>query len=274
MYSAGSLRGGRIEQVKGRTYGLADLLDSSAEATRFTNGSYVTLYLSPRDYHRIHCPVAGRITHFRYVPGRLFPVNAMGLRLVDGLFAVNERLISYLETDLGPFAVVKVGATNVGMITTSYHPVRTNQGGTEPYDERMVPPVELDRGDELAMFHLGSTVVLLAADPDVVPVSFAPDEYVRNGSAASSSAARLPEPGGAGCSTLVPLRFCRLTDLAGRALQGQPVREVEGVSAGVEAAASLVAVAGVLELRWCPGSPFVNGLLVMSNQDLRPPASP
>src|SRR5262249_52474224 len=105
---------GRLAQVKGRTYSLAELLASAADAAVFAAGVHATLYLSPSMYHRVHCPVDGVIRSWRYVPGRLFPVNRMAVRQVDRLFAVNERVVIRIDTpEFGPVAVVMVGATNV-----------------------------------------------------------------------------------------------------------------------------------------------------------------
>jgi phosphatidylserine decarboxylase len=137
--------------------------------------------LSPKDYHRIHCPVSGRITGFRYVPGRLYPVNSMGVKNVDRLFAVNERLITYLESDLGAFAVAKVGATNVGMITASYHEIRTNSGKRTSYDEVFRHKKDIGKGDELGQFHMGSTVILLTENPDLRPIKLSDDQFLRVG---------------------------------------------------------------------------------------------
>ncbi len=177
----GRVSGGRIDQVKGRSYGLDELLDSAERAKRFEAGHYVTVYLSPKDYHRIHCPVAGKVTGYRYIPGRLYPVNDMGVSNVDKLFAVNERLISYVESALGGVAVVKVGATNVGMISLSYHGVRTNVGRKTAYDEVLKKAVPIEKGGELGRFHLGSTVVVVTEREDLVPVVTETETYVRMG---------------------------------------------------------------------------------------------
>jgi phosphatidylserine decarboxylase len=167
VMSFGAVSEGRIEQVKGRDYSIEELLDSQLDAERFQQGSFVTLYLSPRDYHRIHSPVSGRITGYRYIPGRLYPVNATGVKHIDRLFAVNERIISYVKSSLGEFAVVKVGATNVGKITLSYHDIQTNDGKRTAYNEQLKRPASIERGAELGTFHLGSTVVVLASNANL-----------------------------------------------------------------------------------------------------------
>lgn len=172
---------GRLEQVKGKTYAVEALLGSAEEAGPFRGGVYATLYLSPSMYHRVHAPVDGRIRSWRYLPGRLFPVNGPAVRAVDGLFAVNERVAVLLDTQaFGPVAVVLVGATNVGRITLAFTDLVTNAGrpasGTEP-----PAPIAVARGDELGAFNLGSTVVLLVADPGLRPAGAAVGAVVRMG---------------------------------------------------------------------------------------------
>lgn len=174
---------GRLEQVKGRTYGLAQLLGSAEDAALFRAGAHATLYLSPAMYHRVHVPADGRVTRWRYLPGRLYPVNALAVRHVEGLFAVNERVVVHLESErFGPLAVVLVGATNVGRISLAFSPLRSNAG--RPGGETRPPePIPVARGDELGRFNLGSTVVLLAADPALVPAEAPVGSFVRMGQA-------------------------------------------------------------------------------------------
>jgi len=159
---------GRLEQVKGRTYALDALLGSSADAASFDRGVAATLYLSPAMYHRVHVPVDGRITGFRYVPGRLFPVNGPAVRSVPGLFTRNERVVVFIDSnDHGRVAVVLVGAANVGRISLAFADLVTNRGASAAM-VALDPPVPVLRGDDLGTFHLGSTVVLLLSDPDLV----------------------------------------------------------------------------------------------------------
>lgn len=182
VLSMGRVAQGKIDQVKGKTYRVEELLDSSHHAERFLDGHFITVYLSPRDYHRIHCPVDGKITGFRYVPGRLYPVNELGVNNVDRLFAVNERITTYIQSPLGEFAVVMVGATNVGKITLAYHDIQTNCGVRTAFDENLKKKKAIRRGDELGMFHLGSTVVVLSSRPDVAPrAGLELEDYVRVG---------------------------------------------------------------------------------------------
>ena len=181
LFNGGKLTGGTLIQAKGRRYRVDDLLRNSREADRFRNGSWITVYLSPRDYHRVHHPAEGTVTAARYVPGHLWPVNASGVANIDDLFCVNERLITYVDAPIGPVAVVMVGATSVGHITVAYdRQIETNRGGTgmlHTFD----PPVRVARGDELGVFHLGSTAVVLFGDPDVRIEPFEPHQPVRMG---------------------------------------------------------------------------------------------
>jgi phosphatidylserine decarboxylase len=147
-------------QAKGRDYSVAALLDDPMEARAFEGGPYVTLYLSPRDYHRIHAPVSGGIEGYAYIPGKLFPVNPPSVRTVPNLFCVNERLVTYLRSPVGRVAVVKVGATCVGRIRAAYDDIATRRGGG-PSSLRYPAPIEVEKGGELGVFETGSTVILL-----------------------------------------------------------------------------------------------------------------
>jgi phosphatidylserine decarboxylase len=122
-------------------------------------------------YHRVHSPVDGRVVAWRYVPGRLFPVNGAGVRCVPGLFTRNERVALFVETEAhGAVAVVLVGAANVGRMSLAFADLVTNRGRPA---SRTVPaePVAVKRGDEIGAFHLGSTVVVLLADPSLSPAT-------------------------------------------------------------------------------------------------------
>jgi phosphatidylserine decarboxylase len=166
---------GRLHQVKDKTYSLRQLLGDDADAARFSRGVHAILYLSPSMYHRVHCPVDGRVVGWRHIPGRLFPVNDIAVRQVDSLFAVNERLVVMIESEtFGPVAAVLVGAANVGRITLAFSDLATNMG-QPAVDVRPEKPLPIRRGDDLGAFNLGSTVVLLAAaelEPLVPPGTF------------------------------------------------------------------------------------------------------
>ncbi|MFC4076891.1 archaetidylserine decarboxylase [Salinithrix halophila] len=160
----GKIDNGTLLQAKGITYRLEDLLGRDQEkAARYNGGHFITLYLSPRDYHRIHTPIQGKVIGLTYIPGTLFPVNALGVQRIKGIFARNERLITYLETDAGRVAVVKVGATNVGSIRVTYDPgIGTNRPRKKQVVKRDYPNEKtLGKGEEMGRFEFGSTVILL-----------------------------------------------------------------------------------------------------------------
>ncbi|WDL97404.1 archaetidylserine decarboxylase [Alicyclobacillus sp. ALC3] len=157
----GIVSAGLLLQAKGVTYTLSALLADAKDAATFEGGLYFTFYLSPRDYHRIHMPLDGTVTSWRYIPGTLYPVNPLGVQLIPGLFAKNERLVSNVDTDQGAVAIVKVGATVVGRIRTVYGPP------VQAPRRRAVQQGELNlclqRGDELGWFEMGSTVIVVVS---------------------------------------------------------------------------------------------------------------
>ncbi|MFW9621600.1 MAG: archaetidylserine decarboxylase, partial [Macromonas sp.] len=159
----GAIDGERLLQAKGHVYSTTALLGGdAAEAARYRDGSFATIYLSPRDYHRIHMPCAGRLRSMVYVPGDLFSVNPTTARGVPGLFARNERVVCLFDGAHGPFALVLVGATIVGSMATVWHgvvnPPRARHIRRWDYTAQQ-PPIELQAGDEMGRFLLGSTVV-------------------------------------------------------------------------------------------------------------------
>ncbi|MDI1270741.1 MAG: archaetidylserine decarboxylase [Polaromonas sp.] len=160
----GAIEGDRIFQAKGHHYSTTALVGGDgALAAQFAGGSFATIYLSPKDYHRIHMPMGGRLQRMIYVPGELFSVNPATARGVPGLFARNERVVCVFESARGPFVLVLVGATIVGSMATVWHgvvnPPRTKEVREWRYEGQ--PPVELAQGDEMGRFLLGSTVVML-----------------------------------------------------------------------------------------------------------------
>ena len=159
----GAIEKDQIFQAKGHEYSTRALVGGDAElAAKFQNGQFATLYLSPRDYHRIHMPVAGKLLRMIHVPGDLFSVNPTTARGVPGLFARNERVVCEFETHQGPMVLVLVGATIVGSMATVWHgqvnPPRPGMVREWHYDTQ---DVRLDRGEEMGRFLLGSTVVML-----------------------------------------------------------------------------------------------------------------
>ena len=173
----GPIERDQIFQAKGHSYSTTALVGGDRKlAEQFENGSFATLYLSPRDYHRIHMPCAGKLTRMIYVPGELFSVNPTTARGVPGLFARNERVVCVFDSEFGPFVLTLVGATIVGSMATVWHgmvnPPRPGVVREWRYDEQNIV---LKKGDEMGRFLLGSTVVMLfpkdtlAFNPDWAP---------------------------------------------------------------------------------------------------------
>jgi phosphatidylserine decarboxylase len=185
----GLAEGGRLLQAKGIAYTVGALLGDYEAAGRFEGGAWATLYLSPRDYHRIHFPVGGRVTGWRYVPGRLWPVNAASVRTVPSLFAINERLVVHLDTPLGACAVVSVGATIVGRVRASFDASvpSTNLPGAVVQQGTYAEPIPVAKGAELGAFEMGSTVILLF-ERGRAGLRLAPGQRVRVGEAIGGAA--------------------------------------------------------------------------------------
>jgi phosphatidylserine decarboxylase len=159
----GSIDSGRIIQAKGRDYSVIELLGGDEElAQQFGEGQFATIYLSPKDYHRIHMPLAGKLKMMRYIPGRLFSVNPRTARAVPALFARNERVVTVFETAQGPLVMVLVGAIFVGSMETVWAgkitPPYTKDIKNWHYDAENI---QLEKGQEMGRFNMGSTVVLL-----------------------------------------------------------------------------------------------------------------
>ncbi|HCY64203.1 MAG TPA: phosphatidylserine decarboxylase [Oxalobacteraceae bacterium] len=159
----GAIEDDQIIQAKGHRYSTTALVGGDQTlAAQFAHGSFATLYLSPRDYHRIHMPCDGRLTRMIYVPGALFSVNPATARGVPGLFARNERVVCVFESSFGPFVLVLVGATIVGSMATVWHgvvnPPRSAKVREWHYQDQ---EIVLKKGEEMGRFLLGSTVVML-----------------------------------------------------------------------------------------------------------------
>jgi phosphatidylserine decarboxylase len=176
---AGPLDQGRIFQAKGLSYTVEELLADPELAARFPTGSFATVYLSPRDYHRVHLPCDARLTDAVHVPGRLFSVAPWTTESIPRLFARNERLVCCFETERGPLAVVLVGAILVSGIETVFGGVHT-----PPYASR-IHRTRHDRsfakGDELGRFNMGSTAIIVAGFPLDFAESIQPDQPIRMG---------------------------------------------------------------------------------------------
>lgn len=161
----GAIREGRCIQAKGIDFTVADLLADDQLATEFQSGQFATIYLSPKDYHRVHMPMTATLRKMIYVPGKLFSVNTYTADNLPGLFTKNERVVCVFDTDRGPMVQVMVGAMIVASIYTSWHgcvaPCRTKQVTVWDYSDN---PITLQRGDEMGFFQMGSTTVTLWAD--------------------------------------------------------------------------------------------------------------
>lgn len=186
LRSSDRIERGTSITAKGHAYSIGELLADEAEAETYVGGLATTIYLHPRDYHRVHCPCDADVRAVTAVPGRLLPVTAAALEREPRLFARNERLIHHLDTALGAMAVVMVAAFGVGHMSCAYRQVAVHPRQIQ----RTVctPPVRLRKGDELGVFHLGSTVVLLTrpgvelSDLDL-PISVRMGEALLEGSA-------------------------------------------------------------------------------------------
>ena len=177
----GKIENNTLFQAKGIPYPLEHLVVNPEYAKLFQDGLYITLYLSPRHYHRIHCPVAGNIQELFYIPGTLYPVNAFAVNNIPALFTLNERLISLMENSpIGKVAVIKVGATIVGKIKVVYDSVESNQKKRTLISKRY-QNLSLEKGQELGRFQMGSTVILLFSNPKIAFHSLEQGKEVRFG---------------------------------------------------------------------------------------------
>ncbi len=163
----GSITDGQVLQAKGKDYSLATLLADESLADAFKNGSFVTVYLSPRDYHRLHMPTTGTLISQTHVPGRLYSVAPHTVRTIDSIFARNERVVAVFNTPKGRMALVLVGAINVAAIETVWHGLVTPPAGKNvnhwAYEGDNAPL--LSRGEEMGRFNMGSTIIAVFENP-------------------------------------------------------------------------------------------------------------
>ncbi len=186
--AAGNIDSDIILQAKGKYYSLSDLLlTDMADAERFRNGSFATLYLAPHNYHRVHCPLSANLAAARYVPGALYSVNASTVSLMPNLFTRNERLICHFTSDAGPFILIFVGALHVGSISTPWSgQIRPRRKGVVQDIDILKKefPIEVAKGDLLGWFNMGSTVIILLPPGSCELNSAAgPGEKIRMGQA-------------------------------------------------------------------------------------------
>lgn len=179
----GDIAADRILQAKGKHFSATELLGGDAERAKpFENGKFATIYLSPRDYHRLHMPLTGTLREMVHVPGRLFSVNNATADNVPNLFARNERVAAIFDTEAGPMALVLVGAIFVASIETVWHGVVTPPAGqsVQTWDYRQ-SPMTLNRGEEMGRFNMGSTIIVLFGENAVEWEALGPGAKVRMG---------------------------------------------------------------------------------------------
>lgn len=179
----GRVEDARVFQAKGKDYSLATLLADDQLADDFSQGSFVTVYLSPRDYHRLHMPIAGTLLSQTHIPGRLYSVAPHTVRTIDGMFARNERVVATFQTEHGRMALVLVGAINVAAIETVWHGLVTPPAGKDinrwsyPTNEAAT----LTRGEEMGRFNMGSTIIAVFEKPVRWRVDMASGDAVKVG---------------------------------------------------------------------------------------------
>ena len=168
--------------VKGQAYTAADLLGDTRAAAAYEGGHYFIVYLSPRDYHRVHAPTCGAVQYVRYVPGTLYPVNRIGTDHIPQLFARNERLAIVQEGSVhGTVTTIMVGAIGVGRIGLSFDELQTNRGHEPGVRSYVDSPIPRDRGDELGVFHMGSTAIVMTPPECKLELVAEPGASVRMG---------------------------------------------------------------------------------------------
>jgi phosphatidylserine decarboxylase len=177
----GEIEAGKLLQAKGRDYPLARLLDDDALAELFTDGRYATIYLAPRDYHRVHVPVDGKMRSYRHIPGRLWPVSRPFISGVQGLYNDNERVVVEFDTAIGKVVVVLVAAAGVGNLVLFQPAVEFRR--KEASRVVLDTPLEVEAGQELGAFQLGSTVICLFQKKAIEWLSPAEGSIIRQGEA-------------------------------------------------------------------------------------------
>jgi len=179
---AQAIKDGRVFQAKGQDYSLLELVGGDKELeTTFSNGQFATLYLSPRDYHRIHMPTTGTLKHMLYIPGRLFSVATFVVNHIPRLFARNERVVCYFETEQGPMAMILVGAINVSAMETAWHGLITGEAKKTRRFDYNDKNIVLNRGDEMGRFNLGSTVIVLATEKMKIDTAMTAEAKIKLG---------------------------------------------------------------------------------------------
>ena len=187
---AQAIEDGRVFQAKGHDYSLLELVGGDDEmASVFQNGKFATLYLSPRDYHRIHMPATGKLRDMQYIPGRLFSVAPSVVNNIPRLFARNERVVCYFDTDRGPMGLVLVGAINVSAMETVWHGLITSEAKQIRRFDYRHEDIVLERGEEMGRFNLGSTVIVLMTEEMELDPLMTTDSEIKLGQALATPAA-------------------------------------------------------------------------------------
>jgi len=186
VVESGLVANGQLLQVKGVLFDLEELLGDSESANRLDGGAFLTTYLSPTDYHRVHAPVGGKILGWTHIPGLLFPVGATSVAREPGLFVRNERFVTFIDQgDAGLCAVVMVATVGVGNVTAAYDPEVETHGRSflraavrrRRYDK----PIAIGKGDEIGTFHMGSTTVVVFAPGRVELEGLSPGQSTQMG---------------------------------------------------------------------------------------------
>lgn len=161
---AAKMKEGKLIQAKNKTYSVENFTQDAKALDKWKDGFFLTYYLCPTDYHRVHSPVDGKITRVVYIPGALWPVNSWSTDNIHELFSINERVLVEIQTDRGLVGVMFVGATNVGQIILSFDPeIRGNQLLSKAVLEKTYANISIQKGEELGQFRMGSTIVMLYA---------------------------------------------------------------------------------------------------------------
>lgn len=188
--ASGQIASGTLIQAKGREYSVSELVADDALAQELQDGQFFTVYLSPRDYHRVHSPVDGEVAGYQYLPGTLWPVSELFAKRVDRLLARNERAVVPVQTPSGPVVVVLVGAAGVGNLWMAPDDRETRTWrktfGRSSRQQVTLSPQAVRRGDELGAFMLGSTVVVLLPRSARLGEALAPGQMVRMGQAVAA----------------------------------------------------------------------------------------
>lgn len=157
----GQIKDGKLIQAKGNTYSVSEFIQDKGALDKYNDGFFATYYLCPTDYHRVHSPVSGKITFLKHIVGDLWPVNEWSVFNIKNLFVVNERVYVEISTAMGPVGVVFVGATNVGHIEVFFDSSIHGNARSENLEKKYEPSIDIQKGEPLGQFRMGSTVVLL-----------------------------------------------------------------------------------------------------------------